>query len=58
MFQRFIIISLMKWQFVANHTIRQNEVPALLDNWVTNTPYVKILYVQKKIASIYIFVKT
>jgi hypothetical protein len=27
---------LMKRQFVVTHTIRQTEIPALLDSWVTN----------------------
>jgi len=33
-------ISVMKQQFVVNHLIRQTEIPALLDGWVTNTPSV------------------
>jgi hypothetical protein len=37
----------MKKQFVVTHKIRQTEIPALIDNWVTNTP-VKIVYLQKK----------
>jgi hypothetical protein len=41
-------ISLRKQQFVISHTIRQAEVPALLDSWVTNTPSVKMLCPQKK----------
>ena len=49
-------LSLMKQQIVVTHSIRQNEIPALLDSWVTNTPSVKILHPQK-IASPYIFVK-
>ena len=53
-----LVIALMKQQFVATHTIRQMETPALLNSWVTNTPYVKTFYPQKKIASPYIFVKT
>jgi len=32
----------MKQQFVKTHTNRQNEIPAQLDSWVTNTPSVKI----------------
>jgi len=52
-------ISLNKQQFVVTHTIRQTEIPALLNGLVTNTPSVKILYPQKKkISSPYIFVKT
>lgn len=37
----------MKQQFVLAHTIRQTEIPALLECWVKNTPFVKILYPQK-----------
>jgi hypothetical protein len=36
----------VKQQFVAIHTIRQNEIPALPDSWVTNTSSAKILYPQ------------
>ena len=32
---------LMEQLFVAKHTIRQTEIPALLDSLVTNTPSVK-----------------
>jgi len=32
----------MRQKFVATHTLRQTEVPALLDSWVTNTPFVRI----------------
>jgi hypothetical protein len=40
------------------HTIRQTEVFELLDIWVTNTPYVKMLSPhEKKVASPYIFLK-
>ena len=38
------IISPMKQQFIVTYTIPQTEIPALLHNWVTNTPCVKILY--------------
>ena len=51
-------ISLMKQQFDVTHKIRQTEILTLLDSWVTNTHFLKILYPQKKIASPYIFVKT
>jgi hypothetical protein len=27
----------MKQKFVVNHVIRQTEIPASLDGWVTNT---------------------
>jgi hypothetical protein len=50
-------ISLMKEQFVVTHTIRQTEIPALLDSWVTNTPSIKMLCPQKIVCP-YIFVKT
>jgi len=44
-------ISLCQWieayayekQFVVIYTVCQNEIPALLDSWVKNTP-VKMLY--------------
>jgi hypothetical protein len=38
----------MKQQFVVTHTIRQNEIPALLDSAVMNTPSVKMLCPKKK----------
>jgi hypothetical protein len=41
--------SLMKQQFVVTHTIRQTEIPTLLDIWVANTTSVKIMYPQKKL---------
>jgi hypothetical protein len=47
----------MEQQFFVTHTVRENEIPALLDSWVTNTPSVKMLCPQK-IAYLYIFVKT
>jgi hypothetical protein len=47
----------MKQQFVVTITVCQSEILSLLDNRVANTPSVKILYPQKKIASSYIFVK-
>ena len=37
------LTSLMAQQFVVTRTIRQTEIPALLDSWVTNTP-VKMLF--------------
>jgi len=48
-------IPLMKQQFVLTHTIRQNEIPALLDSWVTDTPSVKMLYQRKKTLIFLIF---
>jgi hypothetical protein len=46
-------ISLMKQQFVTTHSIRQTEIPALLDNWVTNTLSAKTLCPQKDYLSLY-----
>jgi hypothetical protein len=51
------MISLMKGQFVVIHTIRQTEIPVLLDSWVINTPSVEMLCSQK-FDYRYIFVKT
>jgi hypothetical protein len=50
----------MRRQFVVTHTIRQTQILALLDSWVTDAPSVKMLCPQKKKknASPYIFVKT
>jgi hypothetical protein len=36
-------IKLMKQQLVVVHIILQTEIPALPDNWITNTAFVKIL---------------
>ena len=47
----------MKQQFVVTHTIRQNEIPALLDSAVMNTTSVKMLCPQKKNARPNVFVK-
>jgi hypothetical protein len=47
----------MKQQAVITYTIRQTEIPALLHNWVTNTPSVKTLCA-RKIACRYSFVQT
>jgi hypothetical protein len=33
----------MKQQFIVTHTVRQNEIPAVLDVSVTNITSVKIL---------------
>jgi hypothetical protein len=49
-------LSLVERQ-VVTHTIRQTEIPALLDSPVTNTPSVKILF-PVKIACSHIFVKS
>jgi hypothetical protein len=43
----------MKQQFVVTHTIRQTEIPALLDRWVTNTPSVKMPCPQKNCLTFY-----
>jgi hypothetical protein len=40
-------MSLKKRQFDVTHTTRQNEIPPLLDIWVTNTLSVKMLSPQK-----------
>ena len=45
-------VSFMKEQIVVTHTIRQTEIPALLDSWVTNTPSVKI-YPQRNCFCLY-----
>jgi len=34
----------MKQQFVVTHIVPQKEIPALLENWVTNTPFVELFY--------------
>ena len=46
----------MKQQFVSNHTIRESDIFALRDNWVSNITSVKIffhkfffLYIRKNI---------
>jgi hypothetical protein len=39
--------SLVKSQYVITHTILQNEIPELLDNWVRNTSSVKLLCPQQ-----------
>jgi len=44
-------MSLVKQECVITHTVCQIEICALLDSWVTNTPFVK------EIASPYIFLK-
>ena len=52
----FCCISLMKPQFVIIHTIRQTEIPKLLEGWVTNTCQNAVS--TKKLLFPYIFVKT
>jgi len=44
----------MKQQFVLTHTIRQNEIPALLDSAVMNNSSVKMLCLARP----NVFVKT
>ena len=41
----------LKKQFVIihTHTLRQTEMPALIDSWATNTPSVKMWCPQKKL---------
>ena len=51
-------MSLTEQQFAVTHKIRQIQTPPFLDSLLTNTSSVKIYYLQKKIASPYIFVKT
>jgi len=41
-------ISFMKRQFEVTNTIRQIQIPALLENWIINTPSVKMVCLQKK----------
>jgi hypothetical protein len=43
-------MQLTKRQFIVTHTIRQTEIPALMDSCVTNTPSVKMLCPQKNIS--------
>jgi len=50
-------MSLEKQQFVVAHTVPQKEIPALLENWITNTPSVEC-FIYKKIVYSYIFVNT
>ena len=47
-------ISFTKQQFVVTHTIRQTDIPALVDSSVTNTSSVKMLYAQKKCFNLYL----
>ena len=42
--------------FVVIHTIRQNEIPALPDSWVTNISCAEMLYPQKN--SFYLYFRT
>jgi len=39
----------MEQQFVVTNTIRQTEIPVLLDIWVTNPPSFKMLFPQKQL---------
>jgi len=38
---------LVRWQYVATHTVCQTEVPALVGSWVTNTTSVQMVRPQK-----------
>jgi hypothetical protein len=40
-------------QFVLIHKSRQTEIPALLDSWVKDKLYVKIMYAQKLLLHIF-----
>ena len=42
-------MSLEKQQFVVTHTVPQKEIPALLENWITNTPSVECFIYKKKL---------
>jgi hypothetical protein len=44
--QRIDWLSLVKQQFVV--TVRQNEIIALVDSWVTDAPSIKMLSPRKK----------
>jgi hypothetical protein len=44
-------------QFVVTHTVRQNEILALVDSWVTGAPSVKMLRPRKKKKLLLILVK-
>jgi len=37
----------MKQQFFLTHTVRQNEILALVDSWFTDAPSVKMLRPRK-----------
>jgi hypothetical protein len=52
-FSNQVIVSLLKGQSLVTHTIRQTEIPALLDSWVTITSSVKILCPQTKCLPLY-----
>ena len=53
----FPLDQVTKEQFVVTHAIRQTDFTALLDIWVTNTPSVKMLWLQN-FASSYVFLET
>jgi hypothetical protein len=54
LYQSYTIhISLIKQQYVITHTIRQTEIPALLNSLFTNTPSVRIFFPQKYCLSLY-----
>lgn len=41
--ENVIIITFMQRPFAVTHTVRQTDIPASLDNWVTNPPSVHML---------------
>jgi hypothetical protein len=47
----------MKQQSVVTHTIRKTDISPLPDNWVANTPSVKMLCPQKEELLLLIFSK-
>jgi hypothetical protein len=47
-------VSPIKRRFVVTHTVRQTDIPALLDSCVTNTPSVKMLCSQTNCLSLHI----
>jgi hypothetical protein len=52
---RVVNIPLMKRQFVVTHTIRQTEIPALVDTWFTNISSVNMFSPQKNYTSVGLF---
>jgi len=46
----------MKWLFFITHTLRQTEIPTLLDSWVTNTHFVKMFHPQENCLSLYFII--
>jgi hypothetical protein len=50
--------TLVKQQFVIDHTVRQIHILRITRQWVTNTPSVTLSCLQRKAARPYIFVKS